>query len=127
MARRNSESAAGMLDRTRLGEQEVTQGQAGLNAMQASVDDSARSAEKVHKVIRVIDEIAFQTNILALNAAVEAARAGEAGQGFAVVAEEVRSLAQRCAQAAQETTNLIEESARKHSKAAKSSPTSPAP
>lgn len=71
------------------------------------------SSARVGNIIHVIEEIAFQTNILALNAAVEASRAGDAGMGFAVVADEVRNLAQRCAQAARDSTALIEETSRR--------------
>ena len=78
----------------------------------ASMTELQNSSQKMSRINRVIDEIAFQTNILALNAAVEAARAGEAGLGFAVVADEVRTLAARAADASRETSGLIEESLR---------------
>src|SRR5439155_10694337 len=81
-----------------------------LDSMVEKMKEIDGSSQKIARIIKVIDEIAFQTNILALNAAVEAARAGEAGLGFAVVADEVRNLAQRCAQAARDTASLIEES-----------------
>ncbi len=90
----------------------ATGGQSDMHQMATAMDDLRKASASVAKIIKTIDEIAFQTNILALNAAVEAARAGEAGAGFAVVAEEVRNLAQRSASAAKETAATIGEAVR---------------
>ena len=103
----NTRAVAGLMNETA---HLVEDANRSLDEMVQSMKEINGSSEKISKIIRVIDEIAFQTNILALNAAVEAARAGEAGMGFAVVADEVRNLAQRSAQAAKDTATLIEES-----------------
>jgi len=110
MTRKNAENSKVAAEFTGQVDQRVAAANQTLDQMVASMTEINASSEKVSKIIKVIDEIAFQTNILALNAAVEAARAGEAGMGFAVVADEVRNLAQRCAQAARDTASLIEES-----------------
>jgi methyl-accepting chemotaxis protein len=81
-----------------------------LDEAVAAIDGLDASSAQIARIIKVIDQIAFQTNILALNAAVEAARAGASGAGFAVVADEVRNLAQRSAEAARDTSRLIEDS-----------------
>jgi methyl-accepting chemotaxis protein len=111
MTRHNSENSVAaarlMADVAR----QVQESNTSLEAMVSSMSGIRESSAKVARIIRTIDEIAFQTNILALNAAVEAARAGAAGMGFAVVADEVRNLAQRSAQAAKDTTSLIDEAA----------------
>src|SRR5262245_29501411 len=110
MARQNSENTTEGANLMSQVDTRVNESNQVLQAMVASMEAIQDSSSKVAKIIKTIDEIAFQTYILALNAAVEAARAGEAGMGFAVVADEVRNLAQRSAQAAKDTAGLIEES-----------------
>jgi len=110
MTRRNAENAVQASTLVVAVAHQVNESNAALGEMVGSMAQIRESSNKVAKIIKTIDEIAFQTNILALNAAVEAARAGEAGMGFAVVADEVRNLAQRSAQAAKDTAGLIEES-----------------
>lgn len=110
MAERNSQSARAAAKIVNDSEEKFEQANLSLSRMEETMAGIAASAAKIARIIKVIDDIAFQTNILSLNAAVEAARAGDAGLGFAVVADEVRTLAQRCATAAQETAALINES-----------------
>lgn len=108
MTKRNAENARKARELSNLTRAAADGGTAQVEGMQQAMDEIKKSSDEIAKIIKTIDEISFQTNILALNAAVEAARAGEAGAGFAVVAEEVRSLAQRAADAAKETAEKIE-------------------
>jgi hypothetical protein len=113
MTRRNAESSSQARDIATHAREAADHGASQMHAMQKAMADIRAASEEITKILKTIDEIAFQTNILALNAAVEAARAGEAGAGFAVVAEEVRALAQRCTSAAKETAAKIDASVHK--------------
>lgn len=110
MTRRNAEHAQQANSLAQQTRQAADAGTAEMTKMSQAMDAIKASSDNIARIMKTIDEIAFQTNILALNAAVEAARAGEAGAGFAVVADEVRSLAQRSATAAKETEAIIQDS-----------------
>ena len=110
VTKRNAENAHQAKESSHAARIAAESGLAEMENMISAMSEIQKSGDKIAKIIRTIDEIAFQTNILALNAAVEAARAGEAGLGFAVVADEVRNLARRSADAAKETAGIIEES-----------------
>jgi methyl-accepting chemotaxis protein len=108
MTKTNAENAHQANALTTEANSTVAQANQAMAALTRSMEEVTQASEQTGKIVKTIDEIAFQTNLLALNAAVEAARAGEAGAGFAVVAEEVRNLAQRAAEAAKSTAGLIE-------------------
>ena len=107
--KRNAENAAHANDMSNKAAGGVVESNTSMNELMKAMDEITRTSEQINRIVKTIDDIAFQTNILALNAAVEAARAGAAGKGFAVVADEVRNLAAKSAEAAKNTTNLINE------------------
>ena len=119
MIKRNAEGSARAKNLATQTRSAADTGSEDMQKMATAMEAIKSASNNISKIIKTIDEIAFQTNILALNAAVEAARAGEAGLGFAVVAEEVRSLAQRSAQAARETSEKIQDSITKSNDGAK--------
>ena len=108
----NAENAENANDLSRITEEALKESSEEMNALSLSMNEINGTAQQISNIIKTIDDIAFQTNILALNAAVEAARAGESGKGFAVVADEVRNLAGKSAEAAKDTTALIENTVR---------------
>ena len=108
MTRQNSDHADQARQLTLENNQVIEKTRDAMTELVSSMGDINQASEETSQIIKTIDEIAFQTNLLALNAAVEAARAGEAGAGFAVVADEVRNLAMRSAEAARQTSGLIE-------------------
>ena len=110
MIKQNSDNASQASQMATEAKQHAEKGDVSMKEAQNSMKAISESAQKAGKIVKIIEEIAFQTNILALNAAVEAARAGEHGKGFAVVADEVRNLAQRAYLAAKDTQQLIENS-----------------
>jgi methyl-accepting chemotaxis protein len=110
MIRRNAESAGSASKLAGVARNTSEKGNESMRRMQTAIQDIQKSASETATIVRAINDIAFQTNLLALNAAVEAARAGEAGKGFAVVAGEVRKLAKRSSDAANNTASLIDQS-----------------
>lgn len=108
--KRNAENSKSAREKAAFAGKEIDSSNEHMNEMIEAMEQIAAKSSEISKIIKIIDDIAFQTNILALNAAVEAARAGAAGKGFAVVADEVGSLAGKSAQAVKNTTVLIEES-----------------
>jgi methyl-accepting chemotaxis protein len=112
MTKRNADNSLEADQLMQLASESVIRAQTSMDNVIEAMSEISSSGSEIGKIIKSIDDIAFQTNLLALNAAVEAARAGEAGAGFAVVAEEVRNLASRSADAAKNTANLIENTTR---------------